>query len=99
MSKDRVSDSSSNSDDHEDMHYNHASILRMTSLPPGVHELRAMEDTPTLDNNINPNNVFVDSDDVPIEIRRLSSCELCKSLIGAAAGNFLEWFDFAIFGY
>mmetsp|Transcript_35817 Transcript_35817/g.31600 ORF Transcript_35817/g.31600 Transcript_35817/m.31600 type:complete len:506 (-) Transcript_35817:47-1564(-) len=40
----------------------------------------------------------VNSDDVPIEIRQRSSCELCKSLIGAAAGNFLEWFDFAIFG-
>eukprot|EP01083_Nonionella_stella_P298936 1014478_1 len=38
------------------------------------------------------------SDDIPIEIRTRSSCELCKSLIGAAAGNFLEWFDFAIFG-
>lgn len=43
-------------------------------------------------------NLIVHSDDVPIEINKRSGCELCKSLIGAAAGNFLEWFDFAIFG-
>lgn len=87
-------DSSDDNDDN-DLHFNHAAILRMTSLPPGVHELR----TPTNDNEPDLNNVLIpDAEDVPIEIRRLSSCELCESLIGAAAGNFLEWFDFAIFG-
>eukprot|EP00483_Globobulimina_turgida_P010371 UN10391 len=42
--------------------------------------------------------IKLSADDIPIEIHTKSSCELCKSLIGAAAGNFLEWFDFAIFG-
>ena len=27
------------------------------------------------------------SQDIPVEIRERSMCELCKSLIGAAAGN------------
>ena len=34
-----------------------------------------------------PLNSMIDEDDVPVEIHQRSTCELCKSLVGAAAGS------------
>ena len=51
--------------------------------------------------NINENyheNEIESDDDEPILYEQMSFCQLFTTIIGAAAGNFLEWFDFAVFG-
>eukprot|EP01084_Bolivina_argentea_P080066 145082_1 len=56
--------------------------------------------TPYLKMEDNETNINTGIDSIPMSNAKveLSSCELCKSLLGAAVGNFLEWFDFALFG-
>ena len=49
-------------------------------------------------NDDNDSDLDFDADDEPIIIEHTSTCKLALTIIGAAAGNFLEWFDFAVFG-
>ena len=47
--------------------------------------------TENIDSDVNPS-------DEPIPLQDMTQSQLTSVVIGAAAGNFLEWFDFAIFG-
>ena len=41
--------------------------------------------------NENDSDIDYDADDEPIIIEHRSTCKLALTIIGAAAGNFLEW--------
>ena len=52
-------------------------------------------DSMNTDDDINTDDI-PNKSDIPIETTNMSGHQLFKSLIGAAAGNFLEWFVYSI---